>query len=354
MTRNYKILYITSKSTMQGGGQRSLYLHMKHIDKSRYTPFVLVPSEGELSLELNRAGIETMILPFFRLKSLNPVHILITLAKLMRKISQNGIHLIHTDSPRETLYAGIAGKLLRIPVVVHLRVSERDLVDKVIYHLANRLIAVSRTVSERFYGIDTKGKIDIVYNGVKLDEYQIDSPVSQNSPLKVGYFGRIDKKKGIEVLIHAVNLVREHATLLIMGNGPNEYLEELKKISIGTKVIFREYKKDIRNEMTSVDIIVLPSFSEGLSRIIIESMALGKVVVASDLKENLEAMGEELMEFSFPVGDTIELAKILQRLANNKHILEEKKVLLRKHAELLFDIKKTTKQIEHIYEMLLS
>lgn len=339
---------------MEGGGQRSLYLQVKHLNKSHYTPLVVVPREGELSTEVKRLGIETMSLTFAQLKSLNLTSILITIIKLMRTISKNGIHLIHTDSPRETVYAGIAGKLLQIPVVVHLRVSERDWIDKIIYRLTDRLIAVSLTVSERFYRIDTKSKIDIVYNGVELDKYMINSNVKPNPTLQVGYFGRIEKKKGVEVLIHAVAMACEQITLLIMGNGKSDYLEELKTIAKGTNIVFREYKQDVRYEMSSVDIIVLPSYSEGLSRLIIESMAMEKVVVTSDLRENLEAMGESLKEFSFPVGDDKELAKILQKLASKKSILNEKKGLFRKRAELLFDITKNTRQVEQIYEKMLS
>ncbi|MCP5004620.1 MAG: glycosyltransferase family 4 protein [Planctomycetes bacterium] len=356
MDRNYKILYITSHSSMQGGGQRSLYLLIKYLNKSIYTPLVLVPKEGALSHEVNGLDIETMSLYFSRLKTLNPCRILITMVKLMRIISKNGIHLIHTDSPRETIYAVIAGKLLRIPVVCHLRVSGKDMVDKIIYHLADCFIAVSYTVRERFADIGPMQKIAVVYNGVELDRFKIDSHTHRKPAptLQVGYFGRIDKEKGVDVLLRATSLVRDRVSLLVMGDGEESYVSELKKLSEGTGTIFRNYRSDILKDMSSMDVIVLPSYSEGLSRLIIESMAMGKVIVVSDIKENLEAVGEDLKKFSFPAGDYGELAKVLKSLTINRNILDEIKQLSRKRAELLFDIRKNTRQIEQIYEKLLT
>jgi glycosyltransferase involved in cell wall biosynthesis len=119
-------------------------------------------------------------------------------------------------------------------------------------------------------------------------------------------------------------------------------------------VLFKPYAPDIRDEIAGMDVVVLPSVrSEGLSRILIESMAMGIVVAASALPENQEAVGENLCEFLFPAGDYRALAALLERLRDNRNILIEKKPEMRKRAELLFDAEKNTKAVEAVYESLL-
>ena len=122
-------------------------------------------------------------------------------------------------------------------------------------------------------------------------------------------------------------------------------------MAIGLPVTFEEFKKDIVRYMTQVDVIVMPALKgEGLPRIIIESMAMGKPVIASDIVPNREVLGKELEEFIFPVNDAAALASKLEKISKDKSILSSKKNILRSRAELYFEIKKNTAEIENIYD----
>lgn len=333
-----------------------MYILIKHLDKSRYTPFLVVPEEGELAEEVRKLGVKVYAIYFPRVRSLNIFKVIAALLKLMICIRSNSIDLIHIDAPREALFAGIAGKLLRVPVVCHLRVSDSEIwLDKILYRLADCFIAVSHAVARRFAGIDNKDKVHVVYNGVELDTCSLHPGRSESSCLKIGYFGRIDKRKGLDTLINAVKLLKEDIELLIMGEGDEGYRSELERIAEGTNTIFRGYKPNVLEEMSSVDVVVLPSYyGEGLSRVIIESMALGKIVIVSDLPENREALGEQLEQFVFPVGKPEMLMEILQGIIENEALLDEKKEVLRKRAKEYFDIRKNTRQIEIIYGSLVN
>lgn len=331
-----------------------MYLLIKYLDKSRYTPFLAIPEDGELAVEARVLGAKAFVFPFSKARSLNVFKVFLTLVRLMRNIKENSIDLIHVDAPREVLYAGMAGKLLGIPVVCHLRVSDSDMwLDKIMYRLVDNFIAVSHAVTRRFENINNKDKLCVVYNGVELDKYTLSLKKKLNHCLKIGYFGRIDRRKGIDILINAVRLLKEDIEVIIMGEGDEEYLFELREMAEGTNVIFREYKADVLDDMVAVDLIVLPSlYGEGLSRLIIESMALGKIILTSDLPENREAVGKQLSEFVFPVGKPEKLMDLLKDIAENKSILDERKPVLRRRAEECFDIKKNTRQIEAIYDKL--
>ncbi len=333
-----------------------MYLLIKHLDRSRYTPFLVIPYEGELTEEVKKLGVKVYVILFPRARPFNIFKIIAAFLKLLIYIRSNNIDLVHVDAPRDALFAGVVGKLLGVPVVCHLRVSDSEIwLDKILYRLADCFIAVSHAVARRFSSIDNKSKVHVVYNGVEMDTCGMRPRKSESSRLRIGYFGRIDRRKGIDTLINAVKLLKEDTELLIMGEGDEAYLSELKREAEGTDTVFREYKPDVRNDMSLVDVVVLPSlYGEGLSRVITESMALGKIIIVSDLPENREALGEQLAQFVFPVGKSERLMEIFQDIIEDKSILDEKKPVLRRCAEELFDIRKNTKQIELFYDRLVN
>ena len=354
--KKYNILYTSCFASLRRGGQKSLHLLLKHLDKDRFTPFLIVPRAGEFSEEAASSGIKVFILPFPAIRFFNLFHVISRLIRLYGLVKEEGIDLIHTESPRETFYAGVVGKILCIPVVLHLRVSDSlRWMDRMLYYMTDCLIAVSRSAARRFETIGAKDRVKVVYNGVDTDVFRPSADRSDAGVLRVGYFGRIERRKGIDVLVRAAGRLAERVQLIITGEGDGRYLEELKKSAAGADVIFKDYKRDIRQDIAGVDAVVLPSLrEEGLSRIVIESMAMGKVVVASDLLSSREALGREAEEFLFPAGDDLKLAFILGRLAEDRHALREVKEKLRKRSEVFFDIRKNTGEIERIYGSLLS
>jgi len=348
------ILYTSSFSSMQGGGQRSTYLLIKHLNKVKFSPFLAVPDEGELSKEVEKLNVKTFAVGFRRIKSLNIIGVIKDMLKIIRIIKDNRINIIHTESPRQTIYCGIAGKLLKVPLVMHLRVSDSSMwLDRVLYFFSDYMIAVSLAVKERFKRIDNKNKIDVVYNGVDLDEFiPADKEDINSDILKIGYFGRIEERKGLDVLIEALKHTDKKIRLVIRGDGDEKYLNKLKELSKGLDVEFKEYKKDIRSDMRNVDIVALPSVKEeGLSRIIIEAMAMGKVVVASNLKSNKEALGKDY-SFLFTSGDYSDLSSVIDKIASNKDLLYKFKNKLSERAATFFDVKKNTQKIEGIYSFI--
>ncbi|MBU1044139.1 MAG: glycosyltransferase [Candidatus Omnitrophica bacterium] len=356
--RPYRILFISSFGDLKGGGQRSLLLLLKYLNKQKFIPIVIVPEKEEVAMELEKMGIEVIILSFPRIRSINTFKVLAAFFKLKSIVKAKEIDLIHADSPRETAYAGIVRFFLKVRVILHLRVSDKiSWIDKIVYQLTDRMIAVSRSLTSRFKGIDKKNKISVVYNAVDLNEFK---PLAykqdnENKALRIGYFGRIVKRKGIDVLIKAFNYLDGEISLLIMGSGEDQYLEELKKMAETDKRIeFRPYQQNIHDEINLVDIVVLPSVQgEGLSRIIIEAMAMGKIAIASNHPENLEALGCDLERFVFENNDEKDLARIITKIRNNKGLQDSIRLVARKRAEHFFDARKNTVLIENIYYSIL-
>ena len=358
-TGKSNILYISSFGDLRGGGQRSLLLLIKYLDREKFTPFLVVPCEGDLSQEAQKIGVKIFIIPFPRAKPFGVFLSIPDLIDLKRVVTDCRIDLIHTDSPREVFYAKIIGKFVSIPVVLHARVADYSFwMDNILYSLVDRVIAVSQAAAARFVKIDKKSKVMVVYNGVELKRFiSLGKDHDNKKYLAIGYFGRIDRQKGIETVIRAVKRLGKGIRLVITGDGQEQYLRELKKLAVNitdAEVTFETYKADILSDIANIDLGILSSLrAEGLPRAMIECMAMGKIVIASDLPAHKEILGEEFKEFIFPAGDDRALSDIIKNIAADQHILTDKSGAIRQRAERLFDIEKNTKKIENIYTVLL-
>jgi glycosyltransferase involved in cell wall biosynthesis len=193
----FNILFISSFGDLKGGGQRSLLLLLKNLDKTNFLPVIVVPEHGELEQEAKKLGIEVIVLNFPRIRSINLFRTLSALLELKAIVKNRNIDLIHTDSPRETFYAGIIRIFMGVRVILHLRVSDKvRWIDQIVYKLTDKMIAVSKSLTTRFAGIDTQKKINVVYNAVDIDEFKpIVNKNTEKNILRLGYFGRIVKRR---------------------------------------------------------------------------------------------------------------------------------------------------------------
>ncbi len=349
------ILYMTGFASLRRGGQRSLMFLLKTLDRERFNPTLILPEDGELRVAAEGLGIKCFTLVLPKLRSLNLFFIKRTCADLRHIIRQCSIDIIHTDSVRETVYARITAGSLHIPIILHARVSDANiLVDFILKSCADKIIAVSEGVARRFKGFEKKGKLVVIYNGVDLDEVKpVVRPNEQE--LKIGCFGQIEQRKGIDILIKAfLRLPSLALKLFIVGEGQKAYIDELKDLAADDpRIIFEPYRPDPFPLMGLMDVVALPSRrGEGLSRTIIEAMALGRPVIVSNSTGNPEAVGKDFKEFIFSNGDDQELSALLKRIFFDRQFIKDAAGKARRRAEEAFDLRKNTKAIMEVYDSL--
>ncbi len=168
------ILFTSLSGQMLGGGQRSLLLLLERLDRKRYNPFLVCPSQGGLIQKAQKLDIETAVVKMPRIKSLNIFSTAATVLKFKEFIKKKNVDLIHTDSPRQALYAGRAAKATGIPLIWHVRVStpEKRSFEKYLFNHAHKVIAVSQAVSQRFERFPlAQEKVVVIPNGVDLNEF---------------------------------------------------------------------------------------------------------------------------------------------------------------------------------------
>jgi glycosyltransferase involved in cell wall biosynthesis len=357
MEKISKILYTSCFSSLQGGGQRSTLLLIQYLDKSQYAPFLVVPHQGQLSAAVEALGVKTESIFLPRLRSLRLISVFRGLKKIRRILKENNIDLIHVESIREAVYCWLAANGLAVPLIFHSRVSDSCWwIDRIVYNISARIIAVSQSAANRFTHIGKTNKIKVIFNGVELDKFVLSAneTTTTNKIFTLGYFGRLDPRKSIETVLTAIKKISLPIKFLIVGDGDPLYRQQLKVLANGSAAEFIGYQSDIISLMSAVDAIVLPSIKgEGLSRSIIEAMAMGKIIIVSDIAVEQEILGDVLREFLFPAGNSDKLAKIITNLINNNDIISQYKLAIRQRAVELFDIKINTKKIEKVYQELL-
>src|SRR6185436_14922780 len=141
----------------------------------------------------------------------------------------------------------------------------------------------------------------------------------------IGVVCALRPEKDLSTLIDAFALVRDVAPglkLLIAGSGPmGEKLQaRAREYSLGDQCIFENAVSDVRTWLREMDIFVLPSTSEALSNSLMEAMASGLAVVASNVGGNPELVIHGETGLLFKAGDPEDLARQLRLLIGDEEL----------------------------------
>ncbi len=394
----YNILYLDSGSGI-GGGQRSLLLLLKMLDKQRWTPYVGCLGESPLAAEVAKtdAHVVPLSLPEahnktdkvrrFTLRDLfNDFKQLRVILQLHKTVKQHTISLIHANSLSVALLGGIVAKLNRIPILMHKRyATSYGILDKICEKLLHRVILVSEATRWDFA---SESKQTLIYNGVDLAAFQASQAevetlrselLSENNmvgnsneesslPIVVGVVTRITPEKGIHYLVRAMSALKETVSnnspdirLFIVG-GPyfqkdREYMASLKQevseLGVEDSVIFTGFLSDTRVVTSLLDIVLVPSIiPEACPRTIIEAMAVGKPVIATPLGGSKELVTSET-GILVPPENAEAMASAIAKLATNREQLSKMGKAARQRAEQLFSSEKNTALTESVYTELL-
>ncbi len=369
----HNILYTSLSGQMLGGGQRSLLLLLERLNRKKFNPFLVCPSEGGLVEKAERQGVEARIIKMGRIKSPNVISTAATVIKLKKFIKDKNIDLIHTDSPRQAFYSGRAARPTGTPLIWHIRVStpEKKSFEKFLFDRAHKVIAVSKAANQRFQGFESaQEKVVVIYNGVDLTEFTPQPPDSQvreefeieKDWILIGTLGQLIPGKGQDIFLKAAAQVVKQTPkvkFMIVGDGIKAYKQKLEDLSqdlgLSQNVVFTGFREDIPRIMNLLDITVLPSTThlEGLSRVIIEAMASAKPMIATNSGGNPEAVEDGTTGILVPPEDSGSLAESILDLIRDETKRNRMGEAGRKRAEKLFSIEKNISRIEKLYGELL-
>jgi len=169
------------------------------------------------------------------------------------------------------------------------------------------------------------------------------------------YLGRLDKLKGIYTLLDALQILRtgaETVTTLLVGSVEIRDLEnEIGRRGLRSfaKVVGPVGKNDVVDYYCSADVFVLPSFLEGISSALIEAMACGTPVVATNVGGNTSVVRHEQDGLLVPPGNPHSLAKALLAIMNDVGLRRSLGTSARARIQDRFSLETMTNEYEAVY-----
>jgi glycosyltransferase involved in cell wall biosynthesis len=210
------------------------------------------------------------------------------------------------------------------------------------------------------YELVPERKISTVFNGIdfnKFNESYISKGYNQGKKLTIGTVCRLERQKGLKYLLLAMRLILTKfpdAILEIIGEGSLEpELKVLsKKLGISNSVIFFGKFANVIPFYKRMDIFVLPSIYEGFGIVILEAMASGIPIVATNIEGIKEVIVNEISGLLVSPKNPDDLACAILQIIENRQ-LREKLIDEGIKRARLFDIDEHIKSLDNLYMTLL-
>ena len=381
------ILFLHAGAEMYGADKVMLDL-IKRLDKSKYTPFVILPTSGVLVDALKDAGVSVPVMPYpiMRRKYFNSKGVIqygINFVKYTNKIvkfaKEHNIKLIHTNTAA-TLEGCFVSRRLKIPQLWS--IHEIIINPKIMYRFTSKLIAKyskititdSNAVKKHLdaSGYFRNGDVKVIYNGVDSERFTPDIScdylydewkIPRNSKV-IGMMGRVNSWKGQADFLKAANI--------IMDQNPNVYTvfvgsafegeewrekELAKAISESPhkdRIINKGYRTDSEAIYKLYDVFVLPSTNpDPLPTVVLEAMSTGKPIVGYKHGGVCEMVKEDYNGLLAEVCNPSDLAAKIEKLLSNDALRMEMSNNSRKRLLEKFSIDSYVQNYSNEYEKLL-
>ncbi len=313
-----------------GGIQRDVTKIAMGLDRARFEPHVAAYEvDGLRAEELRRAGVPVLHVPVTSLKSPSAILAAMRMGSYIRK---HGIRLVHAFDTSAVFVVPVS-RALRVPAVLSSTLGNRKLLDRRSHRQMQWIDGMVNAVvvnceAMRRHLIDDeqvpRERIELCYNGVPTSEFfPADGPrpdAISNASLVVGTVCVLRPEKALTLLQEAFSRVlRLHRglKLVLVGSGPQlaRLRENAARLGIAEASVFVPATRDVAIWMRSMDIFVLPSYSEAFSNSLLEAMACGCSVIGSRVGGTPELIGSgEERGLLFWSGNAEDLALKLSRL----------------------------------------
>jgi len=199
-----------------------------------------------------------------------------------------------------------------------------------------------------------KEKISHICNGVDIERFQPNNSKSQGKVLEVLTVGRLAGVKNQLLLLKALSIVlkqNKHIKVTIIGEGicRHELEKYIQTNELKGNCQLLGDRTDIPELMQQADLFVLPSLAEGISNTILEAMASGLAIAATNVGGNAELVSQDENGKLFETNSPEELANVLLEYINNKNLLDLHGSSSREKAVNQFSIDTMAEKYKELY-----
>jgi len=319
----FNVLHVLSRLPV-GGVENMTFKIVNGYSKDLFNVIICCINEGgKIADELKASGFRVHVLNKmkghgFECSAVSAIYSI---------IKRENIHVLRTHQYHANLYGRMAGVLAGVPVIIP---SYHNIYDKPKFHrrafnhvlgrFSDKLVAVSNVVASDMTKYDrvSPDKIRVIYNGIEISKFNL--AVSKDkaretlglplNTLITGSLGSLTGQKGHQFLIEAASKLARHH-IVIAGDGP--LMDDLRELAGRLKVdctfMGMIDPEKIPLFLRALDIFCFPSLWEGFGTALLEAMASGLPVIASDIPPHREVIGDA--GIFTPPGDTTKLAEAL-------------------------------------------
>jgi sugar transferase (PEP-CTERM/EpsH1 system associated) len=351
-----------------GGLERVVINLMRNLDPERYRSSTYsLRAGGNLAGELEAAGI-----PVYSLGKRDGVDVPVFFraAKLFRR---ENIDIVHCHNYGALLYGSIGGKLAGASGTVytaHGTYSAKKLGQSRFgrYLPVNRIIAVSEDARKSILadGRIRPRDVETLPNGIDTGKFDLDVDVSEikrelglpDGARVLGIVARLSWEKDHKTLFDAMLRLKNKglgAVLVVVGGGPlaknlEKYVEDA---GLADTVLFLGERSDVPRLLQVFDVFVLSSTMEGLSLTLLEAMAAGLPIVATDVGGNSEVVLDGDTGILIEPQNAAAMAAAMEMLLADDSLARKMGSRGRERVIELFSLEAMVKRYETIYEELL-
>ncbi|MBK9099574.1 MAG: glycosyltransferase [bacterium] len=364
MNKKIKILYVITSLGI-GGAERLLLSYLKLLDHKKYDFHVI--ALWEKPDELLKDISEYCEVTILKIQSRFSPLVVFQLAKLFK---QQNPDIIHSHLFQARFYAAIAHLISKRGILVthkHNNVNPKKhniflLLEMISIFLSKKVIAISNSVKKSLnrYELIPSKKIFVLHNGVDYDKFfkiADSNKILKENPIIIGTVCRLEPQKGISYLLLAMKIILTKfpsVKLEIVGDG--SLLHELealaKKIGISNSVKFFGKFADVIPFYKRMHVFVLPSLYEGFGIVLLEAMASGIPVIATNVDGIKEVVVDGESGILIPAKNPEAIADAVLNIIENPQ-LAEKLVDAGVKRSKLFDIREHVMKLDNFYANLL-
>jgi glycosyltransferase involved in cell wall biosynthesis len=355
-------LLLVVDSLEMGGAERQVVDLAVALRRKGYGITVACSVAGELADALERADVPVRPL----LKRLVKRHLSLAYAwRLRRSLKRENFDLVHAHIYASIAAAAIATLGMDVPLVIteHTEASwqrrRARWVSRWIYSRVERIIAVSTPIRRRLIERDDvhPDLITIVPNAMtSTSEPLADAslPTELRERPLVGVVARLQPEKGVEYFLRAAARVAAkfpEAHFVVAGDGPlrHELVALSEDLGLRERVHFLGFRSDASELMESLDVLVVPSLTEGSPLVTLEAMAAGVPVVASAVGGIPDQIRHDREGLLVPPGDAAAISDALLTLLRDPARASRLGEAARRRAASRFSHDTMVRRIEDVY-----
>lgn len=358
MRRKINILYLITAFNI-GGAEMVVARTVKRLDKNKYniTVAALAKDSGRLIDELKTPGVQIIDMGMEFKYDVRGLY------KLYSRLKQMGIDIIYAHLYHPSILSRIIGKIANVPISIsckHWARRESDLrtgLDKLTHRYSDAVVVVSKAVYE--FCRDELGvpdsKLVLIHNGVEIEKYACNR-VYKSDNFVIGCTARLHEINGHRYLIEAAKMLKhKNLRYRFIGTGEEELnlRKQVEENQLKDSISFIGYRSDIPNQLAMLDIYVQPSLSAGISCSILEAMASGLPVIATNVGGTKEAIIDGQTGLLVPMRDSKAIAEKISYLIEHPDVAHRIGNNAKAYVKEKFSVESMVEKTEALFTSLL-